>query len=32
MWFWVLPILALAAGDLSEEELADWFRDHLRPA
>ncbi len=22
-------VLALAAGDLSEEELAAWFRDHL---
>lgn len=22
-------VLALAAGDLSEEELTDWFRDHL---
>ena len=21
-------VLALAAGDLSEDELADWFRDH----
>ena len=22
-------VLALAAGELSEEELTDWFRDHL---
>jgi death on curing protein len=22
-------VLALAAGDLSEEELTDWFREHL---
>lgn len=27
----VVAILALAAGELSEEELADWFRQHLRP-
>ena len=25
----VVAFLALAAGDLSEEELADWFREHL---
>lgn len=25
----VVAFLALAAGDLSEEELADWFRLHL---
>jgi death-on-curing protein len=25
----VVAFLALAAGDLSEEELADWFRDHI---
>jgi death on curing protein len=25
----VVAILALAAGELSEEELADWFRQHL---
>lgn len=25
-------MLALAAGDLSEEELADWFRQHILPA
>lgn len=25
----VVTFLALAAGDLSEDELADWFRDHL---
>lgn len=23
-------MLALAAGELSEDELADWFRQHLR--
>lgn len=28
----VTAILALAAGDLSEQELADWFREHLQPA
>jgi death on curing protein len=27
----VVAILALAAGELSEDELADWFRGHLRP-
>jgi len=27
----VVAILALAAGDLSEEELADWFRAHITP-
>ena len=25
----IATILALAAGDLSEDELADWFRQHL---
>ena len=25
----VVVFLALAAGELSEEELADWFREHL---
>lgn len=25
----VVTFLALAAGELSESELADWFRDHL---
>jgi len=25
----VVAILALAAGELSEDELADWFRSHL---
>jgi len=24
--------LDLAAGELSEEELADWFREHIKPA
>jgi death on curing protein len=28
----VVAFLALAAGELSEEELADWFRGHLRAA
>ena len=28
----VVAILALAAGELSEAELADWFREHLRDA
>lgn len=23
-------VLALAAGELSEDELADWFRQHIR--
>ena len=27
----VVAFLALAAGELSEEELADWFRQHLLP-
>jgi death-on-curing protein len=27
----VVAILALAAGELSEQELADWFRQHLAP-
>lgn len=26
-----VAFLALAAGELSEEEMADWFRRHLRP-
>ncbi|MGN6496460.1 MAG: type II toxin-antitoxin system death-on-curing family toxin [Tsuneonella sp.] len=26
----VVAFLALAAGELSEDELADWFRQHLR--
>lgn len=25
----VVAFVALAAGELSEDELADWFRDHL---
>jgi death on curing protein len=25
----IRPVLALAAGELSEDELADWFRTHL---
>lgn len=25
-------VLALAAGELGEEELAEWFREHVRPA
>ena len=25
-------VLALAAGDLSEEELTDWFREHIASA
>lgn len=25
----IATVLALAAGDLSEEELADWFRGHI---
>lgn len=28
----VVAILALAAGDLSEADLADWFRAHIAPA
>ncbi|NML12920.1 type II toxin-antitoxin system death-on-curing family toxin [Sphingobium sp. AR-3-1] len=28
----VVAFLDLAAGSLSEEDLADWFRQHLRPA
>lgn len=28
----VVAIMALAAGDLSESELADWFRAHIAPA
>ncbi len=26
----VVAFLALAAGDLSEAEMTDWFREHLR--
>ena len=29
-WVWVLPAVAQAAGELTEAELADWFRIHLR--
>jgi death on curing protein len=28
----IATVLALAAGELSEEEMADWFRVHLAPA
>lgn len=28
----VVAFLALAAGDLSEEDLADWFREHISAA
>jgi death-on-curing protein len=28
----IAAMLALAAGELSEEEMADWFRGHLRAA
>lgn len=28
----VVTFLALAAGELAEDELADWFRDHLAKA
>lgn len=28
----VVCFLALAAGELTEEELADWFRSHAAPA
>lgn len=28
----IATVLALAAGDLSEEELTDWFRTHLTTA
>lgn len=28
----VVAFVALAAGDLSESELADWFREHLSEA
>jgi death on curing protein len=28
----VVAFLALAAGELSEDETADWFRQHLRTA
>ncbi len=27
----IQTVLALAAGELSEDELADWFRGHLQP-
>ena len=27
----IRTVLALAAGDLSEEELADWFQGHITP-
>lgn len=27
----IQAVLALAGGELSEEELADWFRQHLAP-
>ena len=28
----VVAFLALAAGELAEDELADWFRQHVAPA
>jgi death-on-curing protein len=28
----VVAFLALAAGELSEDDMADWFRQHVRPA
>jgi death-on-curing protein len=28
----IATVLALAAGDLTEEEMTDWFRLHLAPA
>jgi len=28
----VVAMLALAAGELTEEELADWFRTHIGEA
>lgn len=28
----VVTFLALAAGEMPEEELAQWFRDHIAPA
>ena len=28
----LVAFLALAAGDLTEEELADWFRERIQPA
>ncbi len=28
----VVTFLALAAGDLAEDELADWFRERIEPA
>jgi death-on-curing protein len=27
----IRTVFALAAGELSEEELADWFREHIAP-
>ena len=27
----VVAFLALAAGELTEQELADWFREHITP-
>jgi death on curing protein len=27
----IATVLALAAGELSEEEMADWFRGHIAP-
>jgi death on curing protein len=27
----VVAFLALAAGELSDEEMADWFRSHINP-
>ena len=27
----ITTVLALAAGELSEDELADWFRSHIAP-
>lgn len=28
----IATVLALAAGELAEDELADWFRSHLAPS
>lgn len=28
----IKTVQALAAGELTEDELADWFRSHVRPA
>ncbi len=28
----VVTFVALAAGELTEDELADWFREHIAPA